>query len=90
MEHATFTPIVMSTTGGMSSECNIFFKRLSYLLSIKTGQSYSDTIGYIRKRMRFELLRTCLIAIRGHRGRFYQRPLDVEEMDLNLIRDVTQ
>ena len=90
VEHATFTPIVMSTTGGMSSECNIFFKRLSYLLSIKTGQAYSDTIGYVRKRMRFELLRTCLIAIRGHRGRFYQRPLDVEEMDLNLIRDVTQ
>ena len=62
-------------------------KKLSEGLSLKTQQAYSDTISYVRRRLRFELLKTTLISIRGHRGRFYQRPIDLDEMDLNLIAD---
>ena len=87
IEHGTFTPLVFSTSGGMSKECNKFMKKLSEGLSFKTQQAYSDTISYVRRRLRFELLKTTLISIRGHRGRFYQRPIDLDEMDLNLIAD---
>ena len=87
IEHGTFTPLVFSTSGGMSKECNKFMKKLSEGLSLKTQQAYSDTISYVRRRLRFELLKTTLISIRGHRGRFYQRPIDLDEMDLNLIAD---
>ena len=87
VEHGHFTPLIFSTTGGMSKECDRFLKKLSERLSLKTQQSYSDTIGYVRRRLRIELLRTALIAIRGHRGRFYQRTINLEEMDLNLITD---
>ena len=87
VEHGHFTPLVMSTTGGMSREFDTFIKRLSSLLSMKTNQKYADTVCYVRRRLRIELLKTCLIAIRGHRGRWYQKPLDICDMDLNLINN---
>ncbi|KAL5266928.1 hypothetical protein ACHWQZ_G004092 [Mnemiopsis leidyi] len=87
IEHGQFTPLVFSTTGGMAKECSCFLKKLSEKLSHKTNQKYSDTVNFVRRRIRIELLKTCLIAIRGHRGRFYQRPINVEELDLNLISD---
>ena len=41
VEHGTFTPIVLSTTGGMGREANMFFKKLADKLSRKSGQRYS-------------------------------------------------
>ena len=67
VEHATFTPLVFSTSGGESPECRKFHKRLASLLSSRRGESYSETITYIRRRIRFCILRTTLIAIRGYR-----------------------
>ena len=88
VEKGTFSPLVFSTTGGMGKEAAIFMKRLATLLAPKTNQTYSHTMAYIRRRIRFDLLRTTLIALRGHRGKFYQAPLAVEELDINLQRVV--
>ena len=84
IEHGTFTPLVFSTSGGMSIECEKFFKRLADLLAIKTGQRYSDTITYVRQRIRFDLLRTCLISLRGHRGNLFKKACEIDNLDLNL------
>ena len=67
VEHATFTPLVFSTSGGESPECMKFHKRLATLLSNRRGEGYSETITYIRRQIRFCILRTTLIAIRGFR-----------------------
>ena len=67
VEHATFTPLVFSTSGGESPECHRFHKRLATLLSDRRKESYSETITYIRRRIRFCILRTTLIALRGYR-----------------------
>ena len=67
VEHATFTPLVFSTSGGESLECKKFHKRLASLLTNRRGESYPETITYIRRRIRFCILRTSLIAIRGYR-----------------------
>ena len=87
-EHATFTPLVFTTSGGMATECERFFKRLATLVAIKTNQRYCDTITHIRRRIRFDLLRTCLIGLRGHRGKLFTRAKEVEELDLNLTPDL--
>ena len=39
----------------------------------------------LRRRLKFELLKTVLIAVRGHRGRYYQKAIPVDELDLNLV-----
>ena len=85
IERATFTPLVFSTFGGMGQEAVTFVKNLSSKLSETMNQSYADTISYVRSRLRFDLLKTCIIALRGHRGRYYERPADIENLDINLL-----
>ena len=85
IEKGSFTPLCFSTTGGMGPEATLFVKHLAKQLTRVNGQSLSNTMAYIRQRLRFELLKATLTAVRGHRGRFYERVLPLEEQDINLI-----
>ena len=67
VEHGTFTPLVFSTAGGESPECRKFHQRLASLISLKRKKSYAETMTYIRRRIRFCILRTPLVAIKGFR-----------------------
>ena len=84
VEKGVFTPLVFSTTGGMGTEAEKFYKRIAEKTAWRTGQKYHETIGYIRKRLRFDLLKTTIIALRGYRGRPTNQP-EITAMDLNLI-----
>ena len=85
VEKATFTPLVFSTTGGMGNEAVKFFMHLSEKISHKTGQSYSDTVAFVRRRLRFDLLKTCVISLRGFRGKHNSKTPEMESLDLNLL-----
>ena len=63
VEKATLTAAVMSTSGGLGKEMDILVRQISMKLSVKRG----DTVGFVRRRIRFDLLRTCVIALRGHK-----------------------
>ena len=89
VEKATFTPLVFSTTGGMGEEAVRFYKHLAEITSRKTGQRYSDTIAFIRRRLRFDLLKTCVISLRGFRGRENAKPAQLDSLDLNDLRPQT-
>ena len=49
---------------GMAPEADAFLKRLSQKLSTKLDQSYSNAVGYLRRKLRIELLKTVLITWR--------------------------
>ena len=68
VEHATFTPLVMSTTGGLSRQAAAFYKRLASLLSSKNNQPYCRTINRLRCRLSFALLPSAIQCIRGARS----------------------
>ena len=87
VERATFTPVVFSTTGGMGEEAQTLVKKLAERTSRKSGQSYADVMKFLRTRLRFDLLRTTIIALRGARGKKMPPPTDIEELDLNLVRE---
>ena len=77
-------PLVFSKSGGMEEEAKILFKRVAAKMANKTGQKYSKTITFIRKRLRIELLKTMVIALRGYRGK--QSPsssTEISELELN-------
>ena len=38
IEHTSFTPLVLSATGGMASEAKMFYKRLASCLATKWDQ----------------------------------------------------
>jgi len=85
IEKGSFTPLVFSTTGGVSGEADKFFRRLAEKMTQKKlGSSYSDNISFIRRRLRFDLLRTTLISLRGYRGKRSDSSNKIEELDLNL------
>ena len=68
MEKGTFIPIVMSTSEGVGHEADRH-KRIASLIVEKRRESYADVLSYIRTRLRFYLLKSVLIAIRGVRGK---------------------
>ena len=68
VEHSTFSPLVLSATGGLAGEANIFYKRLASMLASKWDHSYSSTLCWLRCRLSFSLLRSSIQAIRGARS----------------------
>ena len=68
VEHSTFTPLVLSSTGGMGKAATTFYKRLSSMLSEKRDVPYSTMIGWVRCRLSFALLRASIMSIRGTRS----------------------
>ena len=86
MEKGTFTPIVMSTSGGVGNEADRHLKRIAPLIDEKRRESYADVLNYIRKRLRFCLLKSVLTAIRGFRGkRFKENTTPISSISFNLI-----
>ena len=85
VERGSFTPLVFSTTGGMGPEAEKLVKTLAQKMEKCNGQRYSDSVSYIRRRLRFELLKTTVIALRGDRGsRLRNQEIEVQNLDLNL------
>ena len=88
VEHATFTPLVMSVTGGMGKAATTFYKRLASMISEKRNNEYSQTVNWIRCKLSFALLRASIMSIRGarssrHRAAFEttQGPIDLQLME---------
>ena len=47
VEHGVFTPLVLSTNGGMGTEATTFYKRLADLIANKRNHDYSMVMGWL-------------------------------------------
>ena len=65
VEQASFTPLVMSASGGLAKEATNFYKRLASLLAEKWDQPYSCTMNWLRCSISFSLLRSAIQCVRG-------------------------
>ena len=68
VEKATFTPAVFSTSGGIGKEADKLIRRMAECMSAKRGETYSSVVSFLRRRFRFDLLKTCIIALRGYKN----------------------
>ena len=84
-EKGSFVPLIFTTSGGMGPQCMAFHKRLAELIATKRKERYSHVINFIRTRIRFALLRSVLIAIRGERGKSRFRNENLNDISLNII-----
>lgn len=84
VENGTFTPLVFSVHGGMGEECKMFYKRLSSLLAEKRNEDLSSVTAWVRTKIRFALLRSALMCLRGTRHRYYKPNLKDVDMDLEM------
>ena len=93
VEHSSFTPLVLSATGGMGNEATTFFKCLASLLAEKWDSHYSSTLSWLKCRLSFSLLRSAIQAIRGaqssrgHAGVPYITAIDLITSESRLHSD---
>jgi hypothetical protein len=86
VEKASFSPLVFSTSGGMGIECTRFHKRIAELILNKRNETYATVISHIRTRLRFCLLKSILVAIRGEKGRYRKRATaPISTLSFNLV-----
>jgi len=86
VEKATLTVAGFLTTGGMSKECLRLNNKIAELIARKRGEKYCDVVRHVRTRLRFAMLRTTLIALRGYRGKHLKKEeLPLDEVSYNLI-----
>ena len=68
IEHASFTHLVLSASGGLAKEATNFYKRLASKLAEKWDHSYSLTMNWLRCTLSFALLHSAIQCIRGARS----------------------
>ena len=88
VERATFTPFIFSTLGGMAQECTRYHKKIAELVANKTKEEYPKIMNHIRTRVRFTLLKSTLIAIRGVRGKPEKPTKSLSELSFNTIPEM--
>ena len=90
VEKSTFVPLVYSTNGDMGKQCQKLHQQLASLISAKTGDMYSKVMATLRTRIRFALLNSTLVAIRGYRGKPRKdETIPLAEVDFGLVSDET-
>ena len=67
-ENGTFTPLVFSSSGGMSKETKRFYGRLSELIAEKNKSSLSETSFFIKRKISFSLVKSAVVCLRGSRS----------------------
>ena len=86
VEKGSFSPLVVTTTGGMAPEAIRFLKRVSERISAMTREKYSQVMNNIRTRISFEIMRSVLVAVPGVRGKIRQAKADpIASIAFNLI-----
>ena len=81
VEHGTFTPLVMSASGGMGRECRKFYSRLAEYLAEKRKQNLSLTASWLRRKICFALMNAVCMCIRGSRTVFRSQLEDSLSVD---------
>ena len=68
IEHGTFTPLVMSATGGMGRESRKFYSRLTDIISEIRKQNRPIISAWIKRKIIFSLVKSVGVCIRGSRS----------------------
>ena len=69
VERANFTPLVFLTSGGMAPECKRFNDHMARMIAKKKNEEYADVVRCLRTKLRFAMLKSTLVSVRGYRGR---------------------
>ena len=85
VEKASFTPLIFTTSGGMAPECTRYHKKVAQLISRKTKEDYSKVMNHLRTRIRFTILKSTLLAVRGERGKPCRRKENITELCFNTM-----
>ena len=92
VEHGDFTPLIVSTTGGIGTHGSMVIKRLSQALAEKRNQHVSVVAGWLRCRLSFAILRSAIVCLRGSRPlrskkeKEEEAPIDLQVSEASIKR----
>ena len=69
VDHGSFTPLVFSCFGGMSRECSRYYSQAAERIADKRKLPKSIISNWIKTRLNFALLRSCLLCVHGTKSR---------------------
>ena len=78
-----FTPMIMSSSGGMCPEMHIALKHLARKMAVKQSSAYAKVAGLLRCKFAFAIMRSAVVCLRGSRSpwkRVVGNPLDGVEL----------
>ena len=78
VEHGVFTPLVLSTTGGLGCEATTFYKRLADLISSKQQKHYTNVMCWLRSRLSFAIIRSAIMRVRGSRSSYHRPRCEID------------
>ena len=84
-EKGSFCPLIFSTTGGTGKMCENHHRKIAEMIAQRRKERYSDVIAYVRTRLRFTLLRSVLMALRGTRAKHFTVSRPISEVSFGLI-----
>ena len=85
VEKGSFTPLIYSTFGGWGPCADKYHKRLAQLISWKRNEDYAKVMAHMRIKIRFAILRSTLVALRGERGKKMRTVTPTSSTSFNLI-----
>ena len=68
VEQGSFTPIVMSSNGGLGREATKCYARLAEMLADKRKTQYSIVSAWVKRKLSFSLIRSVTLCLRGSRS----------------------
>ena len=78
---------MFSCSGGASPETSKLLKAIAEKMAVKRKEHYSVMINFLRRRLSFDILRSCLMSFRGVRdnsGRTEIVELDIGQQQMEL------
>ena len=84
VEEGFSQPLVILTTGGTGPCCTRVIKKIAGKIADKTGETYIQMMNFVRTRLRFAILCSVIIALRGSWGKVI-REARKEKVAFNLI-----
>ena len=80
--NSSFNALVFACSGGPGPSASRVMKQLATKISEKRGEPYADTISYIRTKISFALLRSCVLCLRGCRA---LKPRVLSETSISVV-----
>ena len=83
VEKGTFSPVIFGCHGGASQETIKLMKVIAMRIATKRKEEYSTVMNFVRRRVSFDIVKTCVLSLRGSRGKT-PASTAVGELDLGL------
>jgi len=74
----------------MAPECTKFINRIGEMIAQKRNEKYADVVRCLRTKIRFSLLKSTLVALRGFQGNPKTYETELKDISFNLIPDMPE